>query len=240
MQSAEYARMYELEDRYWWFVARRELALQFLAQVAPANATILDVGCGTGKGQDAFGSLGTVYGVDFSQDALEFCHQRGLSRIARADAQALPLQSNSFDVVVTLDTIEHVPDDQKAIAEIARVLKPGGHILINVPAYQWLWGPHDVALMHHRRYSRTQVRKLLEANGFQIERLTYHIFFLFPLVAISRFLSKFRKGEPDAKLPNLPRFVEGIFSLFQRAEAAIIVRSNLPWGSSIVAVARKK
>lgn len=239
LQSAEYARMYELEDRYWWFVARRDLALQFLSQVVPPNADILDVGCGTGKGQESFGVFGTVFGVDFSQDALQFCHQRGLERIARANAEKLPIQSNRFDTVVTLDTIEHVPDDQAAISEIFRVLKPGGHLLINVPAYQWLWGPHDVALMHQRRYSRTQVKKLLESNGFVVERLTYHIFFLFPLVALSRFMSKFKKGEPDAKLPPLPKFVESIFNIVQRGEAAILVRSNLPWGSSIVALARK-
>ena len=232
--------MYELEDTYWWFVARRELALQFLFQVVPADALILDVGCGTGKGQESFGKLGTVFGVDFSQDALMFCHERGLERIARANAEALPIQSNKFDVVITLDTIEHIPDDQKAVSEIARILKPGGVIMLNVPAYQWLWGPHDVALMHQRRYTRTQVRKLLESNGFTIERLSYHIFFLFPLVALSRFISKFKRGEPDAKLPSIPRWVESIFKVVQRGEAALIARSNLPWGSSIVAVARKK
>ena len=232
--------MYELEDTYWWFVARRELAIQFLAQVVPPNAKILDVGCGTGKGQESFGKLGTVFGVDFSQDALMFCHERGLQRIARANAEALPIQSEVFDTVVTLDTIEHIPDDHKAISEIARILKPGGVLLLNVPAYQWLWGPHDVALMHQRRYTRTQVRKLLTTNGFAIERLSYHIFFLFPLVALSRFMSKFKKGEPDAKLPSIPKWVEAMFTIIQRGEAAIITRSNLPWGSSIVAVARKR
>ena len=232
--------MYELEDTYWWFVARRELAIQFLAQVVPPDAKILDVGCGTGKGQESFGKLGTVFGVDFSQDALMFCHERGLERIARANAEALPIQSEVFDTVVTLDTIEHIPDDHKAVSEIARILKPGGVLLLNVPAYQWLWGPHDVALMHQRRYTRTQVRNLLTTNGFKIERLSYHIFFLFPLVALSRFLSKFKKGEPDAKLPSIPRWVEAMFTIIQRGEAAIITRSNLPWGSSIVAVARKR
>ena len=232
--------MYELEDTYWWFVARRELAIQFLAQVVPPDAKILDVGCGTGKGQESFGKLGTVFGVDFSQDALMFCHERGLERIARANAEALPIQSEVFDTVVTLDTIEHIPDDHKAVSEIARILKPGGVLLLNVPAYQWLWGPHDVALMHQRRYTRTQVRNLLTTNGFKIERLSYHIFFLFPLVALSRFMSKFKKGEPDAKLPSIPRWVEAMFTIIQRGEAAIITRSNLPWGSSIVAVARKR
>ena len=232
--------MYELEDTYGWFVARRELALQFLSQVVPANALILDVGCGTGKGQESFGNLGTVFGVDFSQDALMFRHERGLERIARANAEALPIQSKKFDIVVTLDTVEHIPDDQKAVSEIARILKPGGVILLNVPAYQWLWGPHDVALMHQRRYTRMQVKKLLESNGFVIERLSYHIFFLFPLVALSRFVSKFKKGEPDAKLPSIPGWVESIFKIVQRGEAALIARMNLPWGSSIVAVARKK
>ncbi len=240
LQTAEYERMYELEDQYWWFVARRELALQFLAPVVPPNALILDVGCGTGKGQESFGKLGSVFGVDFSQDALMFCHARGLERIARANAEALPIQSAKFDIVVTLDTVEHIPDDYKAVSEISRILKPGGVILLNVPAYQWLWGPHDVALMHQRRYTRTQVRKLLESNGFSVERLSYHIFFLFPLVALSRFMSKFKKGEPDARLPSLPNWVESIFKIIQRGEAALIARSNLPWGSSIVALARKK
>lgn len=231
--------MYELEDNYWWFVARREVCLQFMSAEVPPNALILDVGCGTGKGQDSFSQFGHVFGVDYSNEALEFCKERGLTRIARADGEALPFLDNSFDMVVSLDTIEHVPDDHKAVAEIMRVLKPGGTFVMNVPAYMWLWGPHDVALMHQRRYSRTQVRKLFEGAGLEVTRITYHIFFLFPLVILSRFAAKLRKGEPEAKLPVLPNFVQTILKVIQRGEAALMVRANLPWGSSIIAIGKK-
>lgn len=231
--------MYELEDSYWWFVARREVCLQFMSGIVPKDAQILDVGCGTGKGQDSFSQFGLVYGVDYSNEALEFCKERGLTRIARADAEALPFQSDTFDMVVSLDTIEHVPDDYKAVSEIRRVLKPGGYFVMNVPAYMWLWGPHDVALMHKRRYSRTMVRKLFQESGLKVERITYHIFFLFPLVMLSRFMGKFRKGEPEAKLPSIPGAVQTVLKAIQRSEAAIMVRANLPWGSSIIAIGKK-
>jgi ubiquinone/menaquinone biosynthesis C-methylase UbiE len=240
VQAAEYARMYELEDRYWWFVARRELALQFLRERISTPQSLLDVGCGTGAGQDAFSEFGEAFGVDFSQDALTFSHSRGLRRIARGNAEHLPFQDKSIDVVVTLDTLEHVPDDFAAIAEIARVLRPGGLVLINVPAYQWLWGPHDIALMHQRRYHRKQLRKLIESTDLKIERMTYHIFILFPIVALSRFLSRTNKGEAEAKLPDIPAWVEKILTSVQKVEAKLIRKFDLPWGSSIVAVARKK
>lgn len=239
MQSAEYARMYELEDRYWWFVARRELALQMLSQYAPSDGRILDVGCGTGKGQESFAQFGTVFGADFSQDALDFSHERGLTRLMRADAECLPIKSEQFDVVVSLDTIEHVPKDDCAVAEIFRVLRPGGVFLMNVPAYQWLWGPHDVALMHQRRYHRTQVRKLLKSAGFELERLSYHIFLLFPLVMLSRLIGRLKSGPAEAKLPKVPGFVGTLLGYIQRFEAWLMSKCDLPWGSSLVAVARK-
>lgn len=232
--------MYELEDRYWWFVARRELAIQFLEQYAQPNSLLLDVGCGTGKGQETFGQFGTACGVDFSNEGLEFCSSRGLTRIARADAQQLPIQSESFDVIVTLDTVEHIPDDGAALKEISRVLKPGGIVLINVPAYQWLWGPHDVALMHQRRYSRTMLRKIIHDADLEIERLSYHICLLFPFVVLSRVIGKFKRGEPEAKLPPIPGFLASVFSWVQKLEALLIRKFDLPWGSSVVAVARKK
>lgn len=231
--------MYELEDRYWWFVARRELALRLLRRHSIQGGSILDVGCGTGKGQESFSQFGTVYGVDFSNEALQFSYSRGLRRLVRGDAEAIPFLDQSFDTVVSLDTIEHVPSDAAALAEIFRVLKPGGLFLMNVPAYMWLWGPHDVALMHQRRYHRSHLRRELERAGFQVERLSYHIFLLFPLVALSRFLDKFKKGKPEAKLPVLPSWLESVLAYVQRLELELISRVNLPWGSSLIAVARK-
>lgn len=231
--------MYELEDTYWWFVARRELALTVLRKAGLSGATLLDVGCGTGAGQRAFAEFGTVYGVDFSQEALEFSHSRGLTLLARANAEVLPIRTSSVDAVVTLDTIEHVADDVSAVNEIFRALKPGGMLLMNVPAYMFLWGPHDVALMHQRRYTVTSARRLVESAGFVVERASYSVFLLFPMVLALRILGKIRGGEPSAKLPSLPAWVQGILKGIMSVERAIFGAINLPWGSSVVIVARK-
>ena len=231
--------MYELEDTYWWFVARRELALSILRRAGLSGATLLDVGCGTGAGQSAFAEFGTVFGVDFSQEALEFSGSRGLSLLSKANAEVLPVRSSSVDAVVTLDTIEHVADDAAALREIARVLKPGGLLLMNVPAFMFLWGPHDVALMHQRRYTTALARKAVLGAGLEIERATYSVFLLFPLVLAARVVSKLKGGEPSAKLPDLPRWFQSFLRWVMRVELALISSVNLPWGSSVVIVARK-
>lgn len=231
--------MYELEDTYWWFVARRELALSILRGSALTGDRLLDVGCGTGAGQSAFAEFGTVFGVDFSQEALEFSGSRGLTLLAKANAEVLPIRTSSVDAVVTLDTIEHVPDDVAALSEIARVLKPGGLLLMNVPAFMFLWGPHDVALMHQRRYTVGSARRAVSAAGLEIERATYSVFLLFPFVIASRIFGKLKGGEPSAKLPDLPRWFQAFLGWVMRAELALIRRVNLPWGSSVVIVARK-
>ncbi len=231
--------MYELEDTYWWFVARRELALSILREEGLSGATLLDVGCGTGAGQSAFAEFGTVYGVDFSQEALEFSGSRGLTLLTKANAEKLPIRTCSVDAVVTLDTIEHVPDDLAALEEIARVLKPGGLLLMNVPAFMFLWGPHDVALMHQRRYTTGSARRAVSAAGLEIERATYSVFLLFPMVLASRVLSKLKGGEPSAKLPELPAWFQRYLGWVMRIELALLKGINLPWGSSVVVVARK-
>jgi SAM-dependent methyltransferase len=231
--------MYELEDTYWWFVARRELALSVLRRAKLADATLLDVGCGTGAGQSAFSEFGTVFGVDFSQEALEFSGSRGLTLLAKANAEVLPVQAVSVDAVVTLDTIEHVPDDAAALKEIARALKPGGLLLMNVPAYMFLWSPHDVALMHQRRYTVSSARRVVADAGLEIERASYHVFLLFPLVLMLRLLGRIRGGEPSATLPSVPGWASSLLKALMRFELSLFQKVSLPWGSSVVIVARK-
>lgn len=239
MQSDEYGKMRAAEDTYWWFVARRRLALMLVRQAAPDARRLLDVGCGTGAVLSELRSLGETVGVDFSPLALRFAHERGLEPLVLGDAQNLPFTEGSFDVVVSLDTVEHVPDDMAAVAGVFRSLRPGGVFVMNVPAFEWLWGPHDVALMHCRRYTRGQVKRLLEAAGFKVERLSYSVFFLFPVVVLMRLVERFRRGPAQVRLPQVPAGLNAFLTRLMDFEASLMSFLPLPWGSSVVVVARK-
>ena len=126
------------------------------------------------------------------------------------------------------------------MGEIARALKPGGVLILNVPAFKWLWGPHDVALMHHRRYTKRQISDLLKRHGFKLEKLSYSVFLLFPVVVLIRVLDKFRWGPAKVSLPNVSGRFNSFLVKLQDMETRWIMARSLPWGSSVVAVARKE
>ena len=239
MNLDEYGQMYEREDHYWWFIARRQLALQLMAAHPAPEGITLDVGCGTGAMLAELTRRGPAMGVDVSPEALKLCGRRGLTNALEGDAQALPLADDSVARVVTLDTLEHVPDDLAAAAEIFRVLKPGGVLIINVPAFRWLWGPHDVALHHHRRYKRCELVARLHEAGFSVERSSYSVFFLFGFVMLVRFVDRFRKSEAKVRLPEVGPTLNKLLISLMRFEGWLLARCPLPVGSSVVAVARK-
>lgn len=247
MQTEEYERLYRHEDTYWWFVGRRRLALSLLSQAiestypspAAGGGAILDLGCGTGAVLAEMSGERPAIGIDVSTHALRFCRRRGLTGLLQATAEQVPLATGSVEAVIALDIFEHVRDDLAACREALRVLRPGGTLVLSVPAFRWLWGPHDVALMHHRRYSRREVERLLSQSGFQIERLTYSVFLLFPAVLVVRLLDKLRRGPSKVSLPKVPPWLNRLLIRVQMWEARWTARHRLPWGSSLVAVARK-
>jgi SAM-dependent methyltransferase len=240
MNVEEYAKMREAEDHYWWFVSRRRLALGLLDRYASSAERVLDVGSGTGALLSELQSKRRAVGLDFSPLAVGFCRQRGLEGVLVGNAEQLPFLPGAFDAIVSLDTLEHVPDHVSAVRGIARSLGPGGVLVLNVPAFRWLWGPHDVALMHQRRYTKGEVRRLLEDAGLTVEKLSYSVFLLFPVVVLLRLLDKFKRGPAKVALPK----VSGPFNRFlvklQDMEARWIAAGSLPWGSSVIAVARKR
>src|SRR5438093_3224939 len=203
MYPDEYRVMFDIEDDYWWYRGLRALIKSLLAQYAPhasTHPTILDVGCGTGANLKLLQSYGTAVGVDISKDALAFCRARGIpeSRMFFASALELPFGSDHFDLAVSFEVLCNLQDDAAAFREVARILKPGAPFIVGLPAYQWLWCDHDVAVGHKRRYDSSEVRRKMSAAGFEIERVTYANVLLMPLIAAVRLMSRRVKGNGNA------------------------------------------
>src|SRR5215210_1972351 len=189
--------------------------------------------------------FGTVVGIDLARFAVAVCRERrGLRATAVASITELPFPDASFDLAVSMDVISDAGtgDDARALAELARVLRPGGRLCLNLPAYRWLAGEHDLAVETRRRYTRGEVRALLRGAGFAPERLTYWNAALLPAVAAARALSRRRgrgagEARSDVRVP--PRPVNRALLALVRAEGRLLRRVDLPAGSSILGVARR-
>lgn len=247
MNAAEYERMYSLEDTYWWFVARHRLIESVLqakfGEPDPENRRLLmlDVGCGTGAMSARLARWGRVVSADFSPLALKFSRRRGLNNLVGADAMRLPLASDRFDAIFSMDVLEHIPDDRLALREFYRVLKPGGRVFATVPAYQHLWSEHDIALMHHRRYIRSEMRARFCEAGFTLEKLSHTMTLLYPVVALQRKLNAAKPPHdpPQAAMPMLPAGANSALAGLLNMENAIARRLSFPFGVTILCIARK-
>lgn len=249
MQPGEYRVMYEVEDVYWWYRGLRALVRELLARyAAPLKPplTILDAGCGTGANLELLQTYGHAIGIDLSEEAIGFCRTRKVpaSRTLLASITELPFPNAFFDLAVSFDVICNIPDDASAFREIARVLKPGGRFIVQLPAYSWLWSTHDVAVGHQRRYSRPGLRESLVQAGFQVERLT-HTNTLFLPLAIAERLRRRRITNHDHAVRSdlatpLPAWLNNGLSASVVAEMRLAARVDLPVGLSILGVVRKR
>jgi SAM-dependent methyltransferase len=242
MDAREIDEMRRLEDHHWWFVGKRLLVAALLGDaLARPGACVLDVGCGTGGVLAGLGSGVRPFGVDFSTLALAHCRARGLGAVACSSAGALPFAPGSFDVVLLLDVLEHFADEQALLAEIRRLVRPGGRVLVSVPAFQSLWSEHDVVLQHIRRYRAGQLRRVLERARFTIERLTYTNAVAFPPAVLVRGvlqrLGLMASGGTDFREHRA--LVNDSLVGAYRLEAAAIARGlRVPVGLSVAAVVR--
>jgi SAM-dependent methyltransferase len=243
MQQHTYSIMYEVEETHWWFVGRRRIISSFLEKICRELGTkrprILDVGCGTGANLELLGKYGEAEGVDVSPEALAFCRARGLENVKLGEAERLPYEDNSFDLVTGLDVVEHLDDDVAGLREMRRVLKPGGRALLFVPAFMFLWGVQDDISHHRRRYTIPDLRRVVEAAGFRVERTTYaNISFFAPILA-GRALMKVTGLKPASENNINVSALNGVLGRILGAESFFLRRMNFPFGVSALCVARR-
>ena len=239
MERIVYDQMAELDQRHWWYRARREVLAALIRREArpPANAHVLEIGCGTGHNLEMLGRFGQVDAVELDDEARAVAEKRLGRAIRNARLPQLEgVPDHRYDLVASLDVIEHIDDDQAALAAIAAKLKPSGKFVMTVPAHRWMWSTHDVVNHHKRRYSKASLKRLVEGSSLKLDKIGYFNSFLFPLAVAERFASKLRgKDDADVKLPSRPlnAALEAVF----RAERHFVGRLPLPPGLSLFAVA---
>lgn len=240
MNPEEYAVMFQVEDTHWWYVGMRRLSGVILGKPG-VPGRVLDAGCGTGGNLAFLGQYGPVVGLDYSSLALDLSRRRLGARLINGSILSLPFATESFDLVTSFDVIYHraVPDDQQAVCELARVLRPGGRLLLRVPAYDWLRGRHDEAVHTRRRYTASDLRQLLVNAGLRSRRLTYANTLLFPLALVKRLLENKGTAHTASDVGPVPAPLNQAFRLCLTLEAVWLRWTNLPFGLSVFALAEK-
>ena len=243
MELEEYRKMAAVEDAMWYYRALHEhVRRELRAALGDRRSQVLDAGCGTGgliRRMSVQNPAWQWTGVDLSPVACELARTRTTAEIREASITALPFPDASFDAVVSADVIYHVDDDAAALKEFARVLRPGGCVVLNVPAHPWLWSYHDVATHSKRRYVRSDVRAKLTAAGFANTRATHWNTLLLPLVILRRKIFPAPGSRSDVHLYPTP--VELGFGAMMALERGwLSTGASFPIGSSILATARKR
>ena len=235
--------MFHQEKTLWWHVAKRKAAKTFLKQYGGpiAGKKILDIGCGTGAMMEDLTVLeADVYGLDGSSEAVGFCQRRNLKNIRLGNLErSLPFFNNFFSAITCLDVLEHITSDEKLLAEIYRILKPGGFLVISVPAYQIFWTYWDEMLGHKRRYLLRSLVKKLDKAGFFVEKSTYLFSFLFPGFGL-RLLKHWFGLRTSDFTSNLHLVLNRPLLFLCDLERFIAEKWGLPFGVSVFAVSRKK
>lgn len=245
LEDRAYLELHELETSHWWYRGMRQITDRMLAPYlrGRSNLTFLDVGCGAGGNLTHFLPYGTPTGIDFSPLAIQYAATR-FRRIARADAQQIPFAKNSFDLVTSFDVIVMIEDDFRAVQEMARVLRPGGILLLRVAALPALEGPHDIVVRSLRRYTRPLLRQRLDSAGLQTIRMSYANSFLLPLIfGIRKWQNwQLKRGAalPESDVNPVSEPANSLLAGLLGLEARWIGRGqSFPAGVSLFALAQK-
>jgi len=222
---------------YWWYRSRARLLESVLGRYLGEPRAVLDVGSADGPSVGWMRGTHRRVAVDVFPDGL--VPGEGVC----ASAERLPFADATFDVVAAFDVVEHCEDDRRAMTELARVLTPGGRLLLSVPAYAWAWSDHDVRAGHHRRYTRRELERLVRSAGLEVDRSTYAFTAVFPFFVAERLARRVRSrlGRPaPERLPSVPARVDRLLEGLSRAESRVLPGRDLPFGSSVLLAGVKR
>ena len=236
MERIVYDRMAELDSRHWWYRARRDILAELVHRKLDlgADARILEIGCGTGHNLPMLARFGRVDAIEIDAAARAVASKRVGHEVMNAPLPDLiGVEKGRYDLIALLDVLEHVEQDRDALVSISQRLKPGGHILLTVPAHPWMWSAHDEVNHHHRRYTKASFKAVIAAAGLRIDMISYFNSLLFPLAAAARIAGRLPGPQDRADaLPPAP--VNRLFAtLFERHA---IGRFPFPPGVSLVAL----
>ena len=247
MDFREYEIMYEAESSHWWYAGLRDILFRRtgLRRAVSRRWRILDAGCGTGGTLQALRGHRSTWGFDYAPSALHFCRRRRLQNVVQGSILAIPFPADHFDLVISNDVLcdAGTIDDAQGLREIYRVLKPGGRVFINVPAYPFLRSEHDVAAAVEHRFTRRELRAKLGAAGFRVCRLSHWNTVLFPVVVAVRLARRGgtklddTQARSDIHVPAAP--INRLLSAVIRLESRLLDLIDLPYGSSIFTVSQK-
>lgn len=247
MDFREYEVMYRAESAHWWYRGLRAVLFgqTGLDRAASRQWRILDAGCGTGGNLQALPAHRRVQGFDYAAAAIHFCRERGLGNVTQASILAIPFPDNTFDLVYSADVLNALGDgrDTAGLREIYRVLKPGGRLFVNLPAYPFLRSEHDAAAAVLHRYTGPELRRKLKTAGFRIRRLSHWNLILFPIVLTVRLARRQganlddSQAHSDIQIPALA--INQALAAIIRLEALLLRYIDLPVGSSVFALAQK-
>lgn len=235
--------MAEMEKTHWWFLGRRAVLKDILLRYKKNRKNLLDVGAGTCLNTADFSRIGfNAIALESHPEALALAKSVAPNvQIIDAPFPSPRLQSNTYDVVTLLDVLEHLEDDRDSLSEVYRILAPNGIVLLTVPAFMFLWTSHDERAHHYRRYRRGDLMEKLKSAGFEPELVSYYNFFLFPPIALVRFIQKFFAPKNETSdFSRSPKTLNSFFAALFGFERFLLRHVSLPFGVSLVAVARKK
>jgi ubiquinone/menaquinone biosynthesis C-methylase UbiE len=247
MENSEYKIMFDLENSYWWFLGKQFLVKNMLKSLRFdrfKGERILDLGSGTGMILKVLEDYGVCCGAEISQEAISFLRKRQLNRVVCTDVNGpLPFKDNSFSLITCLDVLEHLDGDSFLLMEMARVCRPAGYIFITVPAFQSFWSPHDIALHHRRRYTKTQMLARIKGMPCQVVKASYYNMLLsIPIMVFRKMKSALSAGNQSQSdfFLSLPGILNRILTNFFKLEIAFLRYLHFPFGVSLLVVLQKR